>query len=54
MWEELDSLENKILGCWSKKTEKSTADILIKLFEEKKNKEKEEEKEKEEKEKELK
>ena len=52
MWEELDSLENKILGCWSKKTEKSTADILIKLFEERK-KEKEE-KEKEEKEKEEK
>ena len=37
MWNCLDNLENKVLGCWCKPSQSCHADVLIKLFKEKKN-----------------
>ena len=37
MWNCLDNLENKVLGCWCKSSQSCHADVLIKLFKEKKN-----------------
>ena len=37
MWNCLDNLENKVLGCWCKPTQECHADVLIKLFKEKNN-----------------
>ena len=36
LWNNLDSLENKVLGCWCKLSDTCHADVLIKLFNEKK------------------
>ena len=36
LWNSLDNLEDKVLGCWCKPSESCHADVLIKLFEEKK------------------
>ena len=36
LWNELDSLENKVLGCWCKPSQTCHADVLIKLYNEKK------------------
>ena len=36
MWDNLDKLENKVLGCWCKASQQCHGDILIKLYEEKK------------------
>ena len=35
-WNSLDNLEDKILGCWCKPSQTCRADVLIKLFNEKK------------------
>ena len=37
LWNSLDNLEDKILGCWCKPSQPCCADVLIKLFNEKKN-----------------
>ena len=36
LWNSLDNLEDKILGCWCKPSQPCRADVLIKLFNEKK------------------
>ena len=36
LWNSLDTLEDKVLGCWCKPLEPCHADVLIKLFDEKK------------------
>ena len=36
MWNSLDTLENKVLGCWCKPSQPCRGDVLIKLFNEKK------------------
>ena len=36
LWNSLDNLENKVLGCWCKPSQSCHADVLIKLFNEKK------------------
>ena len=36
LWNRLDDLENKVLGCWCKPSHPCRADVLIKLFNEKK------------------
>ena len=35
LWNDLDDLENKALGCWCKASQSCHADVLIKLYEEK-------------------
>ena len=37
LWNGLDNLENKVLGCWCKPSQPCHGDVLIKLFNEKKN-----------------
>ena len=37
LWNSLDNLENKVLGCWCEPSQPCHADVLIKLFNEKKN-----------------
>ena len=37
LWKNLDNLENKVLGCWCKSSQTCHADVLIKLYKEKKN-----------------
>ena len=37
LWNNLDNLENKVLGCWCTSSESCHADVLIKLYKEKKN-----------------
>ena len=37
LWNSIDNLENKVLGCWCKPSQRCHADVLIKLFSEKKN-----------------
>ena len=37
LWNNLDNLENKVLGCWCKPSQPCHADVLIKLFKEKSN-----------------
>ena len=37
LWNSLDTLENKVLGCWCKPSQPCRGDVLIKLFNEKKN-----------------
>ena len=37
MWNCLENLENKVLGCWCKSSQSCHADVLIKLFKEKKS-----------------
>ena len=37
LWNSIDNLENKVLGCWCKPSQSCHADVLIKLFKEKKN-----------------
>ena len=37
LWNSIDNLENKVLGCWCKPSQRCHADVLIKLFKEKKN-----------------
>ena len=37
MWNNIQNLENKVLGCWCKPSEPCHADVLIKLFKEKNN-----------------
>ena len=36
LWNSLDTLEDKVLGCWCKPTQPCHADVLIKLFVERK------------------
>ena len=36
LWNSLDNLENKVLGCWCEPSHPCHADVLIKLFNEKK------------------
>ena len=35
LWNHLDQLENKVLGCWCKPSQACHADVLIKLYKEK-------------------
>ena len=37
LWNSLDNLENKVLGCWCEPSQPCHADVLIKLFNDKKN-----------------
>ena len=37
LWNSLDTLEGKVLGCWCKPSQPCHADVLIKLFDEKRN-----------------
>ena len=37
MWNNIQNLENKVLGCWCKPSQPCHADVLIKLFKEKNN-----------------
>ena len=37
LWDSLLNLENKVLGCWCEPSQPCHADVLIKLFNEKKN-----------------
>ena len=37
LWNSLNNLENKVLGCWCEPSQPCHADVLIKLFNEKKN-----------------
>ena len=36
LWNDLDDLENKVLGCWCELSQACHADVLIKLYDEKK------------------